>query len=236
MFNAINDPVLAFVVIALVMLLSPLFAKRLRVPDLVLLLASGAVLGPNGLGLLERNAAMTLFGSVGMLYIMFLAGLEIDLNRFAQARGRSAAFGLLTFAVPQGVGTLVGFYVLGMNLPASLLLASMFASHTLLAASAASPTELAPGVVLLHVHCPGIDEAVVAVGSGHVHFPESAMEAEVVLGLFAPREQSAERHLLCLAELARRFNDAHIAARAAAGAPAEELCRLLVSNGPSRNK
>ena len=64
MFNAINDPVLAFVVIALVMLLSPLFAKRLRVPDLVLLLVSGAVLGPNGLGLLERNAAMTLFGSV----------------------------------------------------------------------------------------------------------------------------------------------------------------------------
>ena len=109
-------------------------------------------------------------------------------------------------------------------------------AQKLLAASAASPTELAPGVVLLHVHCPGIDEAVVAGGSGHVHFPESAMEAEVVLGLFAPREQSAERHLLCLAELARRFNDAHIAARAAAGAPAEELCRLLVSNGPSRNK
>lgn len=143
MFNAINDPVLAFVVIALVMLLSPLFAKRLRVPDLVLLLVSGAVLGPNGLGLLERNAAMTLFGSVGMLYIMFLAGLEIDLNRFAQARGRSVAFGLLTFAVPQGVGTLVGFYVLGMNLPASLLLASMFASHTLLAYPIASRLGLA---------------------------------------------------------------------------------------------
>lgn len=143
MFEAIQDPILFFIAIALIMLLSPLVATRMRMPDLVVLLACGTILGPHGLGLLERNAAMTLFGSVGLLYIMFLAGLEIDLNRFAQARGKSIRFGLATFLVPQATGTLVGHFVLGMDLPASLLLASMFASHTLLAYPIASRLGLA---------------------------------------------------------------------------------------------
>jgi Kef-type K+ transport system membrane component KefB len=69
---------------------------------------------------------------------MFLAGLEIDLHRFASIRKRSIAFGLLTFAIPQGLGTLVGYYVLSLDLSASVLLASMFASHTLLAYPIAS--------------------------------------------------------------------------------------------------
>ncbi len=138
MLNAIQDPILIFTTIALVMLLSPLLAERLRIPDLVLLLISGAVLGPYGLGLLERNSAMMLFGSVGLLYIMFLAGLEIDLHRFARTKHKSIVFGLLTFAIPQLVGTLIGKYILGFEWRTSLLLASMFASHTLLAYPLAS--------------------------------------------------------------------------------------------------
>lgn len=134
----LSDPILIFTLLAFVMLVMPLLAERLRVPDLVLLLAAGAVLGPNGFGVLARNTAVTLFGSVGILYIMFLAGLEIDLHRFAKTRGRSVAFGLLTFAVPQGLGTLAGHYLLGFNWTTSILLASMFASHTLLAYPLAS--------------------------------------------------------------------------------------------------
>lgn len=134
----IQDPILVFTIIALVMLMAPLLADRFRIPDLVVLLVAGMLLGPNGLGLLERNAAVTLFGSVGLLYIMFLAGLEIDLHRFAQTKHKSLSFGLLTFAVPQTLGTLAGHFILGFSWSASLLLASMFASHTLLSYPLAS--------------------------------------------------------------------------------------------------
>ncbi len=114
-------------------LVMPLAAEKLRVPDMVLLLLAGTFLGPHGTGLLERNSAVMLFGSVGLLYIMFLAGLEIDLPQFIQSRNRSLVFGLLTFIIPQSLGTLLGRYVLHMEWPEAILLASMFASHTLLA-------------------------------------------------------------------------------------------------------
>jgi Kef-type K+ transport system membrane component KefB/mannitol/fructose-specific phosphotransferase system IIA component (Ntr-type) len=141
--SPLNDPILVFTLLALVMLAMPLLAERLRIPDLVLLLLAGLVLGPHGAGLIERNSAVTLFGSVGLLYIMFLAGLEIDLHRFARTRGRSAVFGLLTFAIPQGLGTLVAHHALGFAWPTAILLASMFASHTLLAYPIASRLGLA---------------------------------------------------------------------------------------------
>lgn len=134
----VTDPILIFTILALVMLVAPVFARRLRMPDLVLLLGFGALLGPNGLHVLDRNMAVTLLGSVGLLYIMFLAGIEIDLYRFSRSYRRSIVFGLLTFLIPQSLGTLAGRYVLGLNWPASLLLASMFASHTLLAYPLAS--------------------------------------------------------------------------------------------------
>lgn len=134
----IQDPILVFTLLVLLILIAPLIAGRLRIPDLVLLLAGGALLGPNGLNLIERSTAVTMLGSVGLLYIMFIAGLEIDLNRFMRTRNRSIAFGLLTFSIPQLIGTLVGYYLLGFNWPTSILLASMFASHTLLAYPIAS--------------------------------------------------------------------------------------------------
>jgi len=139
----ISDPILTFTILVLVMLLAPVLAERLRVPDLALLLGAGALLGPNGLGLLARTTAVTMFGGVGLLYIMFLAGLEIDLDRFARTRRRSVLFGLLTFAIPQGLGMLAARYVLGFGWPTSILLASMFASHTLLAYPLASRVGIA---------------------------------------------------------------------------------------------
>jgi Kef-type K+ transport system membrane component KefB/mannitol/fructose-specific phosphotransferase system IIA component (Ntr-type) len=134
----VTDPILVFTILALGMLVAPVFSEKLRIPDLVLLLGFGALLGPNGLHVLERNSAVTMLGAVGLLYIMFLAGLEIDLYRFSRSYKRSVVFGLLTFLVPQTLGTLAGRYVLGMDWAASLLLASMFASHTLLAYPLAS--------------------------------------------------------------------------------------------------
>ncbi len=134
----ITDPTLIFTVMISTALIMPLAAEKLRVPDMVLLLLAGTFLGPHGLGFLERNSAVMLFSAVGLLYIMFLAGLEIDLPQFIQSRNRSLIFGLLTFFIPQSLGTLLGRYVLHMEWPEALLLASMFASHTLLAYPVAS--------------------------------------------------------------------------------------------------
>ncbi len=134
----LTDSLLIFTLLILVILIAPLVAARIRIPDVVLLLFAGTLLGPNGFGVLERDSAITLFGSVGLIYIMFLAGLEIDIHRFLSTRQRSAIFGILTFIIPQGLGTLAGRYILGLDWRASVLLASMFASHTLLAYPIAS--------------------------------------------------------------------------------------------------
>ena len=129
----LTDPILVFMILALCILAAPVLARKLRIPDLVLLLTFGATLGPHGLHILERSTAVKLLGAVGLLYIMFLAGLEIDLYRFSRTYKRSIGFGLMTFLIPEIFGALAGRYILGLDWSASVLLASMFASHTLLA-------------------------------------------------------------------------------------------------------
>ncbi len=134
----LTDYTLIFTILLLVIMVAPLLAAKLRIPDLVLILLAGAALGPMGFGVLQRSTAIMLFGEIGLIYIMFLAGLEIDLYQFSRTKRRSVGFGLLTFAVPQVVGTLVVREVLGLSWPSSLLMASMFASHTLLSYPVAS--------------------------------------------------------------------------------------------------
>ncbi|MFW5802302.1 MAG: cation:proton antiporter [Verrucomicrobiota bacterium] len=129
----VTDYVLIFTILTFTIMVAPLLARKTRIPDLVILLAAGAVLGPHGLGILERISAITLFGEIGLLYIMFLAGLEIDLYQFSRTRKRCVGFGLLTFVIPQVGGAVVVHYALGLAWAPALLMASMFASHTLLA-------------------------------------------------------------------------------------------------------
>ena len=133
----LRDPVAVFTAVLLVLLAAPLVARR-GVPASVVLLTAGVALGPHALGVFDRDATMVLLGTVGLLYIMFLAGLEIDLHEFARHRQRSLVFGGLTFALPQLVGTAVGHWGLGLGWPAAVLLGSVFASHTLLAYPAAA--------------------------------------------------------------------------------------------------
>lgn len=134
----LTDPILIFTVVLFVILLAPALAKRLNTPGIVGLILAGVAIGPNGLNLLTRDASVVLFGTVGLLYIMFLAGLEIDLNDFKKNSNRSLVFGALTFSIPMTLGTFAGYYALGFSLTSSILLASMFASHTLLAYPLAS--------------------------------------------------------------------------------------------------
>jgi len=127
----LSNPVLIFSVILFVILAAPILLNRLRIPHLIGLIIAGAIIGPHGLHLLERDSSIILFGTVGLLYIMFLAGVEIDLLGFKKNTKKGLVFGIYTFLVPMVLGTLAGLYVLNFSVASSVLLASMFASHTL---------------------------------------------------------------------------------------------------------
>lgn len=128
-----TNPVLIFSSILFIILFAPLILNKLKIPQIIGLIIAGAVIGPYGVNLLERDSSVILFGTVGLLYIMFLAGLEIDLADFKKNSKKSLIFGILTFSIPMILGILAGIYVLGFPLNTSILLASMFASHTLIA-------------------------------------------------------------------------------------------------------
>ena len=126
----LTDPVLKFLLILVIILAAPLLLNKLRIPHLLGLIIAGAIIGPNGFNLVLRDSSIILSGTAGLLYIMFLAGLEIDLGDFKKNKWKSLTFGMYTFLVPMALGTLVGLYVLNFSMLTSILLASMFASHT----------------------------------------------------------------------------------------------------------
>jgi Kef-type K+ transport system membrane component KefB len=134
----IKDPVLIFSLVLFIILLAPVILNRIKIPSIIGLILAGVAVGPNGFNILLRDEGIVLFGTVGLLYIMFLAGLEIDLNDFKKNRNKSMVFGAITFTIPMIMGTAVSYYLLEFSLMSSILLASMFASHTLLAYPIAS--------------------------------------------------------------------------------------------------
>lgn len=127
------DPVLKFLLILLIILAAPLLLNKLRIPHLLGLIIAGAIIGPHGFNLVLRDSSIILSGTAGLFYIMFLAGLEIDMADFKRNSTKSLAFGMYTFLIPMILGTVVGIWVLRFNVLTSVLLASMFASHTLIA-------------------------------------------------------------------------------------------------------
>jgi Kef-type K+ transport system membrane component KefB/mannitol/fructose-specific phosphotransferase system IIA component (Ntr-type) len=132
-----TDPVLIVATATLVFLVVPLLFERLRIPGIIGLIVAGAAIGPHGAGLLARSPTIILLGTVGLLYLMLLVGLELDLHQFARHRGRSVGFGTLSFALPCALGVGIAL-ALGYALPSALLIGSVFASHTLLAYPIAS--------------------------------------------------------------------------------------------------
>jgi Kef-type K+ transport system membrane component KefB len=127
----LKDPIVIFLIILSVTLFSPLLLGKLRIPGIIGMIIAGVLLGPHGLGVLSNDASISLFGKVGLLYIMFLAGLEVDMNDFKRSRNKSLSFGAATFLIPIIIGTLTTYYFLGLEFAGAILLASMFSSHTL---------------------------------------------------------------------------------------------------------
>lgn len=129
----LQDPILKFLVILIIILFAPILFNKVKIPHILGLIIAGAIIGPFGINLLQRDGGIILSGTAGLLYIMFIAGLEIDLAEFKKNSSKSIVFGLLTFSIPMTLGTLAGVHLLHFTLPTSVLLASMFASHTLIA-------------------------------------------------------------------------------------------------------
>ena len=129
----ITDPTLIFFVVLLMILLSPIIMGRLRIPHIIGMVLAGVLVGKYGLNILGRDASFELFGRVGLYYIMFLAGLEMDMEGLKKNRNRVMVFGMLTFLVPFAMTYFMGVSLLGYIPLASLLLAAIMASNTLIA-------------------------------------------------------------------------------------------------------
>ncbi len=139
----VTGPVAIFFVVLGIILLVPLILQRLKIPYVIGLILAGVAVGPYGFNILARDMSFEVFGQVGILYLMFLAGLEIDMYNLKKNLSKGLTFGFLTFIIPLGLGMIAAVAFLKLDLLAGTLLASMFAAHTLLAYPIASRFGLA---------------------------------------------------------------------------------------------
>ncbi|MEN6588047.1 MAG: cation:proton antiporter, partial [Proteiniphilum sp.] len=129
-----TNPVLIFTILLLIVLLAPILLKRFNVPSIIGLIVAGVIIGPHGLNWIDNaQGGVEMFSTIGLLYIMFIVGLELDLGEFVKHRNKSLTFGLFTFIIPLLIGYPVCHYLLGYDVNASFLTASMFSTHTLVA-------------------------------------------------------------------------------------------------------
>ena len=129
----ITDPTWIFFLVLMIILFAPIVLGRLRIPHIIGMILAGVVIGKYGFNILERDSSFELFGKVGIYYIMFLAGLEMDLENLKKNLSKAFLFGFLTFCIPFAVGMWVGMSLLGFSLGTSLLFSCILASHTLVA-------------------------------------------------------------------------------------------------------
>jgi len=128
----IHEPVGIFLTIMTVILITPLLSERIRLPGIVGLIIGGMIIGPYGFNILGGSGVIEMLSTVGLLYLMFSAGLEVDTFVFQKTRNKAILFGLLTYSIPQLFGILLG-RLLGLEWIGAILLGSAVASHTLIA-------------------------------------------------------------------------------------------------------
>ena len=129
----ITDPTWVFFLVLIIILFAPMILGRLHIPHIIGMILAGVVIGEYGFNVLERDSSFELFGKVGLYYIMFLAGLEMDMEDFKKNRTKGLVFGWFTFIIPMALGVWSSMELLGYGFTTAVLLASMYASHTLIA-------------------------------------------------------------------------------------------------------
>ncbi|MDX8045250.1 cation:proton antiporter [Gracilibacillus sp. S3-1-1] len=133
----ITEPVVIFAIAMVIFFISPLLMEKIRIPGIIGPIVAGAIIGPNGFHLLERDQTIELLGAVGLLFIIFIAGLELDIDGFKKYQNRSLVFGSISFGLPLILGVVISM-LLGYSVVAAILIGSIIGSHTLLAYPIAS--------------------------------------------------------------------------------------------------
>ena len=131
-FFPVTEPTWIYLGVLSIVLFAPLLFNKLRMPHIIGMILAGLLIGPNGLNILERDDSFELFGKVGLYYIMFLASLEINMQEMKQAKGGALLMGLAVFIIPIALGLVANIFILEYSIVASVLLASMYASYTLI--------------------------------------------------------------------------------------------------------
>ncbi|MBO8464605.1 MAG: cation:proton antiporter [Bacteroidetes bacterium] len=127
----IEDPTWIFLIVLAIILFAPMLFNKLRIPNIIGMILAGILIGEHGFNLLARDSSFELFGNVGLYYIMFLAGLEINTANLKKNRNKTLVLGLLAFLIPITLGFIINVSYLKYGIVTSLLLASMCASYTL---------------------------------------------------------------------------------------------------------
>lgn len=133
LYLPITDPTWIFFLVMIIILFAPMILGRLHIPHIIGMILAGVIIGEYGFNILERDSSFELFGKVGLYYIMFLAGLEMDMEDFKKNKTKGLVFGWFTFIIPMILGVWSSMELLGYSFVTSVLLASMYASHTLIA-------------------------------------------------------------------------------------------------------
>ncbi|MFI3239678.1 MAG: cation:proton antiporter, partial [Bacteroidales bacterium] len=128
----VTNPVYIFFIVLVIILLAPMCLNRLKIPHIIGMIVAGLIIGPYGIHILDRDSSFEIFGQVGLLYLMFLAGIEIDMYHMRQNLKRGLGFGAYTFIIPMILGVVASMWLLNFDLLTAILLASMYASHTLI--------------------------------------------------------------------------------------------------------
>ena len=128
----ITNSLLIVTIILLIILVVPILCEKVHLPGIVGLIVAGVIIGPHALGWIGRNETIETLGKLGLLYLMFMSGIEISLSDLQREKYKSMLFGIFTFTIPAVLGFAASRWVFGYDLPACILLGSMLGSHTLI--------------------------------------------------------------------------------------------------------
>ena len=128
----ITEPVQIFFIVLAIILLAPVLLNKLKIPHIIGMIVAGVIIGPYGFNVLDNDSSFAIFGQVGLLYLMFLAGLEIDMYHLRLNLRKGLVFGVLTLLIPLFLGIFTSVCILRLDWTTSMLLGAMYASHTLL--------------------------------------------------------------------------------------------------------
>ncbi|MDE5940656.1 MAG: cation:proton antiporter [Muribaculaceae bacterium] len=204
----VNAPVTIFLIVLVIILLAPIVLNRLKIPHIVGMIVAGVAVGPYGLNILDRDSSFAIFGQVGLLYLMFLAGLEIDMYHLRLNMRRGILFGLLTFFIPMAMGVAGSVYILHTGWLTAFLLAAMFASHTLISYPVAARFGLTrtPAVLISVVGTiiAVIGALIVLAGAVNIH-QSGRFDITVALSLFGKLAAYCVAVLYIYPRVTRRF-------------------------------